>query len=124
MPVTLGRGLLLEVSDTQSIQARVREALAVAKDEEPEILTPQEAADLLRVSLLTVQRQAKAGRLPGRRVGKEWRFSRSVLLEWVGSGPDRHDLELYNRTERDERADQEGVGGEEQLEAEADCRQA
>ena len=59
----------------------------MAGDEEPEILTPQEAADLLRVSLLTVQRQAKAGRLPGRRVGKEWRFSRSVLLEWIGSGP-------------------------------------
>jgi excisionase family DNA binding protein len=47
--------------------------------------------------LLTVQRQAKAGRLPGRRIGKEWRFSRSVLLEWLASGPDQHDLELYNR---------------------------
>jgi excisionase family DNA binding protein len=69
----------------------------LASDNEPEILTPQEAADLLRVPLLTVQRQAKAGRLPGRRVGKEWRFSRSVLREWVASGPDRHDLELYDR---------------------------
>ncbi len=44
-----------------------------------------------------MQRQAKAGRLPGRRIGKEWRFSRSVLLEWLASGPDQHDLELYNR---------------------------
>jgi len=65
--------------------------------DEPEILTPQEAAEFLRVPLLTVQRQAKAGRLPGRRIGKEWRFSRTVLLEWISSGPDRHDLELYNR---------------------------
>ena len=64
---------------------------------EPEILTPQEAAEFLRVPLLTVQRQAKAGRLPGRRIGKEWRFSRTVLIEWMASGPDRHDLELYNR---------------------------
>jgi excisionase family DNA binding protein len=76
--------------------------------EEPEILTPQEAAEFLRVPLLTVQRQAKAGRLPGRRVGREWRFSRSVLLEWFAQGPDSHDLELYNRresnvTELDER---------------------
>jgi excisionase family DNA binding protein len=63
----------------------------------PEILTPQEAADFLRVSLLTVQRQAKAGRLPGRRVGKEWRFSRTVLTEWMAAGPDRQDQELYNR---------------------------
>jgi excisionase family DNA binding protein len=69
----------------------------LASDDEPEILTPQEAADFLRVPVLTVQRQAKAGRLPGRRVCKEWRFSRTMLREWVASGPDRHDLELYDR---------------------------
>lgn len=39
--------------------------------DEPEILNPQAAAEFLRVPLLTVQRQAKAGRLPGRRIGKE-----------------------------------------------------
>jgi excisionase family DNA binding protein len=65
--------------------------------DDPEILTPQEAADFLRVPLLTVQRQAKAGRLPGRRIGREWRFSRSVLIEWMAAGPDRRDLDLYNR---------------------------
>jgi excisionase family DNA binding protein len=72
----------------------------LASDDKPEILTPQEAAEFLRVPLLTVQRQVKAGRLPGRRVGKEWRFSRSMLREWVASGPDRHDLELYDRRAR------------------------
>jgi excisionase family DNA binding protein len=74
----------------------------LASDDEPEILTPQEAAEFLRVPLLTVQRQVKAGRLPGRRVGKEWRFSRTMLREWVASGPDRHDLELYGRRTRDD----------------------
>lgn len=79
--------------------------------DEPEILNPQEAAEFLRVPLLTVQRQAKAGRLPGRRIGKEWRFSRSVLLEWLAAGPDSHDLELYNRkTDGDE---EEGEGAAE-----------
>jgi excisionase family DNA binding protein len=96
----------------------------LARDHEPEILTPQEAADLLRVSLLTVQRQAKAGRLPGRRVGKVWRFSRSVLLEWVGSGPDRHDLELYNRGERDGDANEDSSSTGEQLQAEGGSEQA
>jgi excisionase family DNA binding protein len=65
--------------------------------DEPEILTPQEAAEFLRVPLLTVQRQAKAGKIPGRRIGKEWRFSRTVLIKWMAGGPGRHDLELYNR---------------------------
>ncbi len=92
----------------------------MAGDDEPEILTPQEAAEFLRVPLLTVQRQAKAGRLPGRRVGKEWRFSRTMLREWVASGPDRHDLELYDRKERqdhEERSNEEeppGAEGESQ----------
>jgi excisionase family DNA binding protein len=59
--------------------------------------------------LLTVQRQAKAGRLPGRRIGKEWRFSRAVLLDWMASGPDRHNLELYNRKgEPSDESDQVG----------------
>lgn len=84
---------------------RLEVSEALAGDQEPEILTPQEAADFLRVPLLTVQRQAKAGRLPGRRVGKEWRFSRTMLREWVASGPDRLDLELYDRKSR---GDEEG----------------
>ncbi len=58
---------------------------------------PQEAAEFLRVPLLTVQPQAKADRLPGRRIGREWRFSRTVLIDWLAAGPDHHDLELYNR---------------------------
>lgn len=88
----------------------------MAKYDEPEILTPQEAAEFLRVPLLTVQRQAKAGRLPGRRVGKEWRFSRTMLLEWVASGPDRHDLEFYDRRGREDpeqRLDEEEPPGAE-----------
>lgn len=86
------------VGDTRiGLELGSRGICALASDNEPEILTPQEAADFLRVPLLTVQRQAKAGRLPGRRVGKEWRFSRTMLTEWVASGPDRHDLELYDR---------------------------
>ena len=79
--------------------------------DEREILNMQEAADFLRVPLLTVQRQAKAGRLPGRRIGREWRFSRSVLLEWMAAGPDRHDLDRYNRRSGPEdRAPEEDSG--------------
>jgi excisionase family DNA binding protein len=78
--------------------------------DDPEILTPQEAAEVLHVPLLTVQRQAKAGRLPGHRIGKEWRFSRTVLLEWLAAGPDRHGLELYNRKTDGDEEPGEGLG--------------
>jgi excisionase family DNA binding protein len=49
-----------------------------------DVLTLGEAAELLRVEEAVVERLASAGELPGRRLGSEWRFSRSALLEWLG----------------------------------------
>ena len=43
------------------------------------LLTTQEAAQQLKVSVSTVTRMARSGRLPGMRVGKLWRFSQSEL---------------------------------------------
>lgn len=53
----------------------------------PAILTPAEAAALLRVSVLTVKDWARAGDLPGAfKVGKEWRIEREALLEHIRAG--------------------------------------
>jgi excisionase family DNA binding protein len=49
----------------------------------PEILTMEQAADLLQVSVRTLQRMVKTGDVPGRRVGRQWRFDRDQLKEWV-----------------------------------------
>lgn len=48
-----------------------------------DVLNVEEAAELLGVSPWTVREQARMGRLPGRKVGKEWRFSRAALLSWL-----------------------------------------
>ena len=64
---------------------------------EDDVLTSAEAAAFLRVGNRTVLDEAKRGRLPGRRVGKEWRFSRRVLEQWLASGPDDYDMERYKR---------------------------
>lgn len=66
-------------------------------DDEPKILNSREAAKFLRVSPETVIREARAGRLPGRRIGKEWRFSRMALLEWLARGPGEEDTDRYRR---------------------------
>ncbi len=52
----------------------------------PEVLTPKEAADLLQVDAAVVLELARAGELPGRELGGEWRFARAALLEWLGTG--------------------------------------
>lgn len=48
-----------------------------------EILTAQEAADYLAISVRTLRRMTKAGVVPGQKIGGEWRFSRSGLLAWL-----------------------------------------
>lgn len=51
-----------------------------------EVLTAGEAASLLRVSEKTLLRLARAGTLPGRKVGREWRFLRQELLRQLETG--------------------------------------
>jgi excisionase family DNA binding protein len=54
-----------------------------------EVLNAEEAAEFLGVNPYTVRQKARSGEMPGRKVGKEWRFSRQALLEWL-KGSDRH----------------------------------
>lgn len=75
-----------------------------------EVLSVEEAARFLKVPAATVRREARAGRLPGRHVGKEWRFARSALIDWLRGeidGPG-HPPERYARS-RDQ-ADDEPTG--------------
>jgi excisionase family DNA binding protein len=66
-----------------------RAALAVPTDlaSVPAILTPAEAAALLRVSENTVKDWARAGDLPGAfKLGKVWRVERDALLAHIRAG--------------------------------------
>lgn len=52
-----------------------------------DILTAQEAAELLRLNPYTVKQKALKGEIPGRKMGRggsaRWRFSRRQLIAWV-----------------------------------------
>jgi excisionase family DNA binding protein len=58
--------------------------------EDADILTTDEAADLLRVSSKTILALARDGILPGTKVGRAWRFLRADLLDYVHGGPVHH----------------------------------
>lgn len=49
----------------------------------PEIMTMEQAAELLQVSTRTIHRMVQQGKMPGRQVGSQWRFEREQLHEWV-----------------------------------------
>jgi excisionase family DNA binding protein len=50
----------------------------------PDVLTAEQAAELLQTEPDTVRELAESGELPGRRVGGEWRFLRQAVLGWLG----------------------------------------
>ena len=50
----------------------------------PEVLTPAQLGELLQVDEEAVIALAERGELPGRKVGAEWRFSRTAVLAWLG----------------------------------------
>ncbi|MGH7906014.1 MAG: helix-turn-helix domain-containing protein [Candidatus Binataceae bacterium] len=49
---------------------------------EDEIFTIKELSDHLRVHPTTIYRLLRQGRLPGFRVGSNWRFSREAIELW------------------------------------------
>ena len=51
-----------------------------------EILNIEEAAALLGVSPKTFNKVLRSEVLPARKIGREWKFSRRALIDWVGSG--------------------------------------
>ncbi|MFN2468677.1 MAG: helix-turn-helix domain-containing protein [Gaiellaceae bacterium] len=53
----------------------------------PEVMTSEQLAELLQVGERTVRELAANGELPGRKVGREWRFARRAVLDWL-AGPD------------------------------------
>src|SRR5919197_6575718 len=52
--------------------------------EAAEVLDVDEVAELLQVEADAVRDLAEAGRLPGRKIGDEWRFLRRAVLAWLG----------------------------------------
>lgn len=48
-----------------------------------EVMTAEEAASMLRLSRDQLERFAMEKNIPGRRIGRHWRFSRSALLAWL-----------------------------------------
>ena len=51
-----------------------------------DILNIDEAAALLGVSVKTFNKVLHSEDMPARKIGREWKFSRQALIEWVGSG--------------------------------------
>src|SRR5215218_4599854 len=50
---------------------------------EEHFLTTEEVLDYLQVNLRTIYRLIKAGKIPAVRVGRQWRFSKKDIDNWL-----------------------------------------
>jgi len=64
-----------------------------------EILNMEEAAELFGVSVKTFIKLLKEEKVPARKIGREWRFSRKALIDWLSSG----DSQAYSSSEAEVR---------------------
>src|SRR4051794_5855600 len=51
----------------------------------PEVLNAEQAGQLLQIDESLVVDMAEAGKLPGRKLGDAWRFSRAALVTWLST---------------------------------------
>ena len=57
--------------------------MTLAQNSPPAILTTEEVLDYLRVTPGTIYRLIRDGELPALRIGRQWRFRRSDIDEWL-----------------------------------------
>ena len=53
--------------------------------EPPEVMNAAQAADFLQIEESVVVELAEARKLPGRKLGSAWRFSRAALVAWLSA---------------------------------------
>ena len=54
----------------------------------PEVMNAEQAGQFLQIDEKVVNELAEAGKLPGRKLGAAWRFSRAALVTWL-AGPEK-----------------------------------
>jgi excisionase family DNA binding protein len=68
------------------VGGRARGPATATPDPASEVLTLEDAAGLLRAEPGDVLALIEAGELPARRLGQDWRLSRTAVLAWLRGG--------------------------------------
>ena len=58
-------------------------------DNTGEILTLEELATYLKISRSTAYKLARSGKIPGRKIGRSWRFRKELIEQWLTSKPSK-----------------------------------
>jgi excisionase family DNA binding protein len=50
------------------------------------LLTPEQVSERFQIRVRQVKELARQGRIPAIKIGRAWRFSEEVLVEWIHNG--------------------------------------
>jgi excisionase family DNA binding protein len=59
-----------------------------------EVMTTEQAAEYLQIGVVTLKKKAQTGRIPAAKVGRQWRFRRSEIDEWLHYGGDAYERKV------------------------------
>lgn len=54
------------------------------------VLTIGELAEYLKISKSSLYKLVHDGRIPGKKVGRHWRFSREIIDSWLAAGDENN----------------------------------
>ncbi len=87
-----------QLSLLKNLLKPTREERAARMDEE--ILSVEGVARALGVSKRTIYALARNGDIPAMRVGREWRFARRNILDWIANGSEADQLKAALKSAR------------------------
>lgn len=61
----------------------------MASTREHEVMDVDELAEYLNLSKSSVYKMLRVGKIPGRKMGKCWRFHKDAISQWLKEGPKR-----------------------------------
>jgi len=71
-----------------------------------DIMTVEEAASYLRIPKSTLYKLVREGRIPSHKVGRHWRFMKTLIDRWLEEMPDSHTHN--NPADSSQRSESEG----------------
>lgn len=78
-------GLVTKYLDPLSAPTPTTGAYSFRAYDPPEVMTAEQAGQFLQIDERNVVELAEAGKLPGRKLGPVWRFSREAILAWLAA---------------------------------------
>ena len=66
-------------------KAHLRRKTVMSK-QTPDVMTLNEVAEYLRIPRSTAYKLVQEGRIPGQKVGRQWRFRRDTIDRWLDEG--------------------------------------